>query len=100
MNKKEPLSNMGLVCADCAPKPNPKYLQWPLKEFVGRFVKKGFKEKKLGKSVEHLWVLITGIENDHTLKGEIANDPILDVGLIEGDEVFVGTNEIEKVSVA
>lgn len=97
MKKKESIKNIGLVCVNCAPRPNPKYLTWPIESFVGRYIKSGFKVDKPGGTIEHLWVHITGIENDTTLMGTVDNDPILEVGLASGDEVFVGIKEIEDV---
>jgi uncharacterized protein YegJ (DUF2314 family) len=65
-----------------------------LSSIVGRYVKKAF--SKDGR-IEHLWIRITGAnENSRTLVGKVDNDPIY-VDLKDGDEVVVHSDEIEQV---
>lgn len=79
---KEPISNIGFVCSEHAPKPG-KYTAYDPSKIVGSFCKLGFPCKKPDGSdlIEHMWVEVTEILGE-SLKGRLDNDPI---GVYEGD---------------
>lgn len=82
------------VCDECAPKPDPKYLNENPRSFIGKLIKKGFPYKRYNK--EHLWVKVTGFKGMKTLTGIIVSDP-LNTDRKKGDKVRVTLKEIEDV---
>lgn len=104
----EPLSNMGIVCDEHAPKPDPRYLELPLEWFLGRraFAKLGFDsceeaKEALGKRCppkEHMWVEVVGRAEHESeeFRGKIANDPRFTTGEC-GDLVEFSRVEVEDV---
>jgi uncharacterized protein YegJ (DUF2314 family) len=101
-NDREPLANMGIVHPHCAPKPQEKYQEKPADFYVGKFVKLGFDtvpEEADEQTQEHMWVKVTGLaETDgEELRGELNNDPVLNVGYRCGDLLEFSRSEIEDV---
>lgn len=92
----EPQDNIYFTCPEHASKPDPKFARMPITTFIGRYIKKGFPEKGTSRT-EHLWVEIKEVKNDDTLIGNISNDPTLNVGLKDGDQVEVKVTEIEDL---
>lgn len=93
------LKNVRITCSDHSSRPDPKFEKMPLREFVGRHVKVGFKAfNPLAKThtVEHMWVTVKR-HVDGILIGTLANDPLLDIdgGLRFGDVVTIKRNQIE-----
>lgn len=83
------------LCHDCAPKPDPALQHYALQSFVGRHVKLAFPATD-GVGEEHMWVKVTHVLG-HELVGWLDNDPVLDVGLVEGDTVAFLPTSIEAV---
>jgi len=97
----EPLYNIGLVCADHAPKAG-KYAGQEPKTFLGKMVKLGFKAihpLTNKESIEHMWVEVTHeIEDgDERLGGTLDNDPIFICDFRNGDSLAFNVEEIEDV---
>ena len=97
MKKPESPENIGLVCPNCAPKPNAIYLALPPKWFLGKYVKLGFPTEDEKK--EHCWVLVDGLtdKNNQELVGVLDNDPILATEWHCGDRLVFRRDEIEDV---
>lgn len=97
---KEPLSNIGAVCEDCASKPG-KYTGQDPKTFVGKHVKLGFPARDprtMKKTTEHMWVEVQEVTPEG-LKGTVNNDPIMVTQYICGTEILFTVDEIEDVYV-
>lgn len=93
----ESLSNIGLVCPECASQPG-KYTGQPPAIFLGKHVKLGFKTED-GEKTEHMWVKVTALDpNGKELHGILDNDPIYDVGYDCGDLLAFAVDEIEDVT--
>jgi hypothetical protein len=105
-------SNIGGVCSEHAPKPDPQYFDKPMDFFIGGYVKLGFevsKDKDFLAYVqqvrpgfkmpdrEHMWVEVTGLSDVSTeeLQGKVANDPIFAIEWPCGAEVAFKRTEIE-----
>jgi hypothetical protein len=74
--------------------PDPIYREYPLNYFVGRCIKKSFKDTDgMGES---MWVFITKARRGK-LVGTLENDPIVATHLRLGDTVAVGPEEIISV---
>lgn len=73
-----------------------KYSTLDIEYFVGKSVKDSFNEINTN-NTEHLWVDINFIVDSETLKGTIANDVILNVGLQYGDTVEIKIKNIEQI---
>lgn len=98
---KEPLSNIGMVCDEHAPKPG-KYLGQDPKTFLGKICKLGFPgiHPISGReSLEHMWVSVDRITEKGELQGRLKNDPIFlfDPPLEHGDGIGFTVDEIEDV---
>jgi uncharacterized protein YegJ (DUF2314 family) len=99
MNDHEPLSNIGMVCPDHAPRPG-KFTGQAPRSFVGKFVKLAFKGKnpRTGDAgLEHMWVQVKYAIGDK-LKGKLANEPVSIMSYKHGDTVDFSVSEIEQVS--
>lgn len=95
---KEPIANVGLVCAHRAPTAG-KYAGEDAKKFIGKFVKmafNGINPRSGGTQKEHMWVLVES-EKDGTLTGKLDNDPIICPDLKCGDTVHLKVADIEDV---
>lgn len=93
----EPASNIGRVCRDCAPKPDPKYLRRRLEWFKGKFCKLAFATAEGQK--EYMWVQVLGLaeQEGEELRGELCNDPVLPeiaADLEDGDLIEFSRKEI------
>lgn len=96
MGDQEPISNIGVVCENHAPKPG-KFTHIPDPYFIGLHVKLGFGSKQ--GPVEHMWVKVEQYNRDTgELEGTLANDPVLDVGYQCGDWLAFEVDEIEAVN--
>lgn len=90
--------NVGVVCDDCGPKPNPKALNYNVEWYIGKYVELGFPTSGKDPEIEHMWVKVThcstqeGIE----LAGTLCNNPIF-VKAKHGDVIEFDRGEIEKV---
>lgn len=94
MGRESP-SNVGLVCPAHAPTAG-KYVGQSPSNFIGNFVKVAFKCRTTER-LEHLWVVVTEVEGADGLRGKVNNDPVLDVGVKDGDEVVFTVAQIEDV---
>lgn len=97
MSTREPMSNVGPVCAAHAPKPDPRLTKKPAEFFIGRFVKKAFKTnaKEPQPQVEHMWVEVKKVEGGK-LVGLLNNDPFF-CDIQCGDEVKMEVAEVEEL---
>ena len=91
--------NLTRMCPGCASKRKAaiqeKIKDMDLTDLIGKHVKKAFK----GEKNEHMWVLISGInEESGTLIGNLDNDPFFCPDLHHGDEVIVHKEDIEDIS--
>jgi len=93
INEEVLTGNVGVVHAECAPKPQKKFLTWMPQDFLGNYVKIGFTAED-GR-VEHMWVQVTEVVSHKSLKGRLDNDPILTLGLKRHDEITFNTERIE-----
>lgn len=94
---KEPLANIGRVCAAHASKPDPALHEFPMPHYVGRFVKIAFIERVAPHRLEHMWVRVTGTRPRRHLVGVLDNDPVYDVGYACGDTVTFAVRAIERL---
>ena len=86
--------NIGWVCPNHAPKPDPQYLDKPLQWFVGKNCKLGFPTgRKEAPFLEFMWVYVTG-HQDNELTGRLNNDPAFVTDYVDGDGVGFERNEI------
>ena len=86
--------NIGFVCDEHAPKPDPRYLELPPTYFIGKHVKLAF---QTGGAIEHMWVKVQSLcEDDEELVGMLDNDPV-DVDYTHGDFVAFNRDVIEDV---
>lgn len=92
----EDTSNIGFVCAACAPKT--MGLREVPEDIVGRYVKKAFPgTSPEGKNeVEHMWVKVQSVQG-HTLFGTLNSDPVYDCGVSYEDPVQVDIEEVEEI---
>lgn len=90
----------GPVCRDCAPKPlgltsdqvNPATL-------IGKFVKVGVETgipDSEGPTKEHIWVRVTGVNDQGELVGKIYCDPVA-IDYRRDDDVALTIDEIEDI---
>jgi len=98
--RSEPLSNVGSVCSEHAPKPG-KYAGQEAKQFVGKIVKMGFKafHPYTGRqTIEHMWVKVTRVDQN-SLVGKLDNEPILvtEPYVQLGDIITLTVDQIEDV---
>lgn len=96
--KREPKSNVVMVCKDCAPKSTEAWKDVKPAFLVGCFVKKGFAAiAPNGKpSRESMWVKITDTYRKK-LKGTLANQPVFDMDIKMGDTIYVSMKEVIEV---
>jgi hypothetical protein len=73
-------------------RPDPRYAAVPLESFVGEHVKIAFQSAR----VEHMWVLVTHVENDN-LVGTLANEPAWVCDVKYGDRVVLDRAQIEDI---
>lgn len=85
--------NIGVVCGCHVPKAG-AYKGVDPKTFIGKYVKLGF-PSKCGR-VEHMWVHVEEMDGGK-LYGTLNNDPVLDVGFVDGDPVGFTVDEIEAI---
>jgi hypothetical protein len=65
------------------------FSSWSPENFIGKLVKKEFKEEISGK-VEPLWVRIKAVDQDgKNLLGEVSCTPLLELGINCGDPVEI-----------
>lgn len=91
---KKPDSNIGRVCENHAPRPNPELAAKDPRIFIGGHVKKRFDTDLPGPNGEHMWVKVHSVVNDE-LVGELDNEPAYCSNLKNGDPVVVKRDEIE-----
>lgn len=91
----EPLDNIMVLCGEHATKPNPALHQAPLESYAGFYVKRGFQILN-GEGTEHMWVRVTG-NRDGLLVGTLNNDPLHNVGYVDGDQVTFAVTDIEDM---
>lgn len=103
--RKEPLSNVGMVCGPCAEdrlKPG-KFIGQDPATFIGKYVKLGFPAKNPATgadTTEHMWVKVDGKyegEENEELIGTLNNDPILICEYQCGSQVAFKVAEIEML---
>ena len=92
----ETIESMAWVCAECAPKPDPRYRKMPVQEFVGKSCKLAF---PWDNTEEHMWVDCVELSEHEgpELQGVLASHPVLVDGLQRGDRVEFSRYEIEDV---
>lgn len=95
----EPASNVVLMCAEHASKPDPKWHGWPLANYVGRHVKRSFPIAGRAGN-EHMWVRVKFVTPEGQLTGILDNDPQFEVGVLCGDMVTFDVTDIEDVIVS
>jgi len=97
----EPLTNIGVVCGECASRPQEKYQKMPAESFLGRIVKLSFapdlEAYNQGYKWEHMWVRVNGVCEGNRLMGSLDNDPVSCSELQVEDTVFFTTESIEDV---
>ena len=70
------------------------FSSWPPENFIGKLVKKEFKEEISGK-IEPLWIRIKAVNQDKkTLLGEISCDPLLELNINCGDPIEITISSI------
>lgn len=95
---REPRSNVFHTCAAHSARPRPELHGFPPEQYVGLYVKRGFKVTDSPKvTTEHMWVKVTG-HDGALLVGRLDNDPIHEVGYKCGDEVRFEITDIEAVT--
>jgi uncharacterized protein YegJ (DUF2314 family) len=88
--------NICHTCAKHSSRPQAKYASWDPTQFIGKWVKVGFTEK-LTEKMEHLWVKIIEVAKEgKALLGVVNNEPLLNLGVQEGDSIEVSIFEIES----
>ena len=95
---RKPLSNVGMVCDEHAPKPQKKFAEKPAESYVGHYVKKAFhvhNPETLAPSLEHMWVLVKRVSKGK-LEGTLGSAPVMRTSLKYGDRVKVELSEIEE----
>ena len=93
---RESAANIGIVCPTHASKPG-GYVGRDPKTFIGEFVKISFK-CRTSDQLEHMWVEVKEVLGDGSgLRGLVNNDPVLDVGVKDGDVVIFTIPQIEDV---
>jgi len=105
MHTHEPDANVQFVCADCAPKPDPRYATLEPQRFLGRQVKRAFPvlrtpltpEARQLPKVEHMWCKVVRVNADGMLQARLANEPFFPVGVRYRAWVQVALQEIEDV---
>lgn len=104
-NEREPLSNLGLVCKEHAPKAG-RFKDSDPSKLLGEMVKLGFPATHpiTGKeTIEHMWVEVHTViqpgtyQTGEELIGTLNNDPVLNCEYEIGDEVAFKLEEIEDV---
>lgn len=95
---------MGMVCEDCASKPDPELAKKATDNpdwLIGKYAKLGFPAPGLGVGKkEHMWVLVgKHIVEDGKLafQGILRNDPVFVEDYKDGDGVQFEPDEIEEV---
>lgn len=95
---RESQSNVGQVCASCAPQPGQFAGQEPA-NFVGKIVKLGFSAINpisQQPTKEHMWVQVLEVKDDK-LVGTLDNYPTLNTNVAYGDTLSFKVEEIEDV---
>ena len=91
-------TNLGWVCPDHTPKPDPKYFDKPFKWFVGKCCKLGFPTGRTEPPfIEFMWVqvnLVREIDGKMMLVGYLDNDPYFVIDYKDRDGVAFERNEI------
>ena len=92
----DPLSNVRVLCSECAPKPDARYRRLPLETFFGKLCKLTFATEVAD---EHMWVRCTGLaeHGKNKLGGTLDNHPVLADGLQFGDWIEFRRSEIEDL---
>lgn len=95
----EILGDLGItaraVCSDHAPRAG-AYVGREGSTFVGKYVKIAFKCRDTHR-LEHLYVKVTETYGDDHLKGNVDNDPVLNIGVKCGDEVHFTVAQVEDI---
>lgn len=92
---REPDSNIGRICNQCAPRPG-RYAKTEPAEFLGKLVKVAFPTHDSRWIHENMWVLIDEISGSE-LGGVLNNDPHCVAGLKCGDRVQVKPEAVLEV---
>jgi hypothetical protein len=94
---RERLEKIRLLCADCAPKPDPRHQETPLHEFLGKHCKLAFSTEE---GDEYMWVRCNDFAMDDSkeLRGALANQPIVVDGLRLGDWIEFRRSQIVDLS--
>lgn len=99
---KEDPRNIGFVCPDHTPKPDPQYFNKPFDWFNGKFCKLGFPTGRMdAPHFEFMWVKVEGheeIEGKQMLVGKLNNDPVYVDDYQDGDGVAFERHEICDVT--
>lgn len=91
---QEDPKNIGWVCADHTPKPDPQFFKKPLDWFVGKNCKLGFPTGRTeAPFLEFMWVYVTG-SDEGSLIGKLNNDPLFVEEYKDGDGVAFDRDEI------
>jgi hypothetical protein len=98
--KPEHPANVGLRQGNDRPTPDAELAEIPAEMFVERYVQTGFKgtDPHGVERIEHMWVLVTRVEDEETVHGLIENDPVLDGVPRYGAAVDVRLDKINKVT--
>jgi hypothetical protein len=96
------------ICADCAPRPDPRYATLDPQRFIGRFVKRGFPVLRSPvmagtehlPAIEHMWCKVVRVNPDGTLQARLFSEPQFPVGYRYRAWVQVALHEIEAVEPA
>jgi hypothetical protein len=94
---QEPDTNIGHICANCRPKPNPEFAQLPPTAFLGKHCQIAFPQPEMtSKMYELMWVRVESAHDEFCV-GTLDNDPIRALYIKNGEEVEFTTDEIIKV---
>lgn len=86
--------NVGWVCPEHTPKPDPQYFDKPFEWFIGKHCKLGFPTGRTESPfTEFMWVYVTG-QKEGFLFGKLDNDPVFVKEYKDGDGVAFERNEI------
>ncbi len=89
-------SNVGLMCKDCASKPNPKLAKLGEKHFINKYVKLGFETGNSTYPKEHMWVKVKHVKGTQMF-GILDNDPMVITTIKCGALIEFTSDEIEDV---
>ena len=96
MGKHPEEGNIGGVCEKHAPKPNPKFAQIPVEQFLGKFCKLAVVESH---ATEFMWFNVISLaeHEGQELKGQCYNYPVK-VSMRWGDLVEFNRSEIIDIT--